>query len=178
MLIHKSNFKVFVHTAIQAASTLGYTTTFSYLTIQRFATLHVGMVEHVLPLMYASVLVNGKGLPVRLVRAYLVTSLSLCTKQLVYTASIPGCLIKLLPIPAVCDPPCVHGTCQNGACQCAEGWRGNLCQERKSMVLYSYRFDMHSLVTSLSYLYSVLPLTSCVHYHVNDFDVLHTFVFC
>lgn len=45
---------------------------FSYLTIQRFATLHVGMVEHVLLLMYASALVNGKGLPVGMVRDYLV----------------------------------------------------------------------------------------------------------
>lgn len=105
VLIHKSNFKVFLYTAIQAASTLGYTTTFSYLTIQRFATLHVGMVEHVLPLMYASVLVSGKGLPVRLVRDYyLVTSLSLCTKQLVYTASIPGCLIKLFTYPSCLRP--------------------------------------------------------------------------
>ena len=45
-----------------------YITIFSYPIIQRFATLHVGMVAHVLPLMYANALAAGKDLPVRMVR--------------------------------------------------------------------------------------------------------------
>ena len=31
----------------------------------------------------------------------------------------------------VCDPACVHGSCDDGTCMCEQGWMGRACEERR-----------------------------------------------